>query len=376
MREPLLAQGMANYRQIDDEALKALLAYEIALTRGAELTLAYRNVIMVFSGQRRRRYRGRERLQDESCVVFLVRKKWNRKDKKLLKDAQALPNSLLTFVEWRGERMLVAVPTDVQTAEQHAAVRPQGQSAVCVRRQGHIDEYGTVAVGLSNGQRALSALHVLTPHFTSQGTLPVANSKVEFAAGRPQPLGPLLLGSSSAQGGRLVPAPAISLDAQIIDVSNVALLGQMLASMRISSAEPYVASVMRFHQLRVSSPSLVIEILAPLNRMGEMQKRNRMFAAFSSIAPHSFSVPYRATDGILDVVHWELVELDVLGGQQTLGGDSGSAVVFWRPDGTATLIGMHVAGTGNRSHVVPAWLLFSPNADDAVPLAGETPSGL
>lgn len=373
MREPLLEQAAANYAQIDDEALKARLAYEIAVTRGAELTLAYKSVILVLSGQRRRRQRGRERLQDESCVVFIVRKKWDRRDRKRLSDAQALPTGLLTFVEWRGERVLVAVPTDVQLSEKHAAVRPQGLSGVCVRRPGHIDEYGTVTIGLADGRRALSALHVLTPHFSIQGTSPVSSSRVEFAAGSPQPTAAALLGGSSAQGGRLVPAPGISLDAQLLDVSNVGLLGQMLADLPLSSAESYVASVTRFHQLRFSDPPPVIEILVPRNRMGSTQNRARVFAAFSTIAPHSFAVPYGAIDGILDVAHWELIELDALAGQQTRRGDSGSAVVFWRDDGTATLIGMHIAGVGSRAHVLPAWLLFSPDASDAVLLAGESP---
>ena len=50
LREPLLAQALENYERLDDAAQKMQLTYEVAQTRGAELTLAYDNVVMVASG--------------------------------------------------------------------------------------------------------------------------------------------------------------------------------------------------------------------------------------------------------------------------------------------------------------------------------------
>ena len=360
MREPLLAEAQENYARIDDEALKAQLAYEIALTRGAELTLAYKNVIMVLSGLRRRRWRGRERLQDENCVIFIVRRKWDKKGKVHARNVQTLPSSLLTYADWQGERVLVAVPTDVQLSEHHAAVRPQGLNGICIRRAGHVDECGAVTVGLGDTfALGMSALHVLTPHFTVQGTQAVADSRVEFARGSPQAPGAPLIGATTAKGGRLVPAPNFSLDAQLFSVADPNALRQMLSGMPLSQAEPFVASHARFNQLLFVNPRPAIEILVPQNRLGIPQNRARLFAAFSSMATHSLVVPYGALNGILNVVHQQMIELDALGGQTTLKGDSGSAVVLWRQDGSATLLGMHVAASGSRSHVIPTWLLFA-----------------
>lgn len=376
MREPLLGEAERNYALIDDEALKAQLAYEIAMTRGAELTLAYKNVVLVLAGQRRRRKRGREQLQDETCVIFLVRRKWDKKGKTRDADAQALPSALLTYVDWQGQRLLVAVPTDVQAASHHAAVRPQGMTGICIRRTGHVDECGAVTVGLGDDFAwGMSALHVLTPHYTVQGTQAVADSRVEFARGSPQLPGSPLIGTTSNRGGRLVPAPNLSLDAQLFKAHDPQALRQMLAELPLSRTEIFVASHARFNQLFFVSPRPVIEIMVPKNRLGLQQARGRVFAAFSSMATHSLVLPYGALNGILNVAHQQLIELDVLGGQTTLNGDSGCAVVLWRQDGSVTLLGMHIAAAGSRAHVIPAWLLFPGSAGAGAAAADGEPSG-
>src|SRR5690349_8207647 len=70
MREPMLQQAHANYALIDKPGVKLTLAREIAMTRSAELTLAYHNLVMVASGLRRRRRARTDELTDEPCVIF------------------------------------------------------------------------------------------------------------------------------------------------------------------------------------------------------------------------------------------------------------------------------------------------------------------
>lgn len=53
--------------------------------------------------------------------------------------------------------------------------------------------------------------------------------------------------------------------------------------------------------------------------------------------------------------------MECIGGM-TVPGDSGSPVVAWIEDRRCTLVGMHIAGDGGLSYVLPAWYLFFPGS--------------
>jgi hypothetical protein len=61
----LLAEARANSRKLADLAFLLGLAREIALARGPELTLAYRNVVMVQPGFKKERQGDRDQLTRE-----------------------------------------------------------------------------------------------------------------------------------------------------------------------------------------------------------------------------------------------------------------------------------------------------------------------
>jgi hypothetical protein len=97
----LLAEARANSKALEDASLLAVLAREVALTRGTEITLAYRNVILVTSGFKKSQRRGAHRLTNEPCVVFVVRRKWSA-EKTVAEHPQHLPRWLVAYAEHGG----------------------------------------------------------------------------------------------------------------------------------------------------------------------------------------------------------------------------------------------------------------------------------
>ncbi|MBT9492335.1 MAG: hypothetical protein IV107_08265, partial [Paucibacter sp.] len=106
LSKPLLTEARANTRLVArDVVFLSTLAREIALSRGPELTLAYRNLVWVVPGYRRKTVKPRTkstatpsdpprtRISDEVCIVFVVR----RKGSVYADSAQHLPRWLIHF---------------------------------------------------------------------------------------------------------------------------------------------------------------------------------------------------------------------------------------------------------------------------------------
>jgi hypothetical protein len=365
MDKPLLDEALRNYEAIQDTALKLQLAREIAHTRGAELTLAYRNVVMVAYGYKRRTLGEKETLVRVPSVIFVVRRKWTPTTRKP-DDAQHLPHRLLAYVTWEGRRMLVAVPTDVQLETSFAGARAQSDREICARSRTHAPEFGAVATlvdvrAAGETQRyGLTAMHVLTPAFDQTAGAPAAGVRIELAKGKPQPDGAPNIGTSLAIAGRLVQGPALSFDAQLFAIENPAEADRMLEGMPLSQVETYVSGPERLHQLAAADPPPALEILVADNHPDIKRLRPRLFATFSDGVLHTLPVSYSTpTGGLFSIQHYELVRLQCMDGAATIGGDSGSPVVAWTEDDRCTLLGMHIAaGDGGFAFIIPAWQLF------------------
>ena len=359
----VLAQGLRDFRGLADMALQLRLAREAATTRAAELTLAYRNVVMVCAGFRQRHLRnGQRRLTRTPCVVFVVRDKWPAGSHPP-DHPQHLPAGLLSFVEIDGRRELVAVPTDVQHESAFFGARDQAARAVYLDTAAA--EFGTLTCvvelrGPSGPKRyAMSALHVMSP-------MPEINPRkltedAEFslmAAGVP-PVVSTVLGTSLGLGGRLRSESLISFDVQLGAVLSWDALKPMLADMRLSSSHPYLTEEAGFDAI---SGRKNFELLVPDNHPNAGVPRPTMLAQFLHYMPSSFPIDYDVTlagdPGISPVHHWQLLQFELLNQRETLPGDSGSPVVVWNNDGSCTLVGMHIAGNGSLSYAIPSWRLF------------------
>ena len=167
---------------------------------------------------------------------------------------------------------------------------------------------------------------------------------------------------SSPIGGRYVVGAGMSFDVQLAELSDPQAARGMLDDLPLAANEPYIASAKRLHQLVAANAA--IEIMVPANHPAFIdQVRPRMSATFTGPMESGFAIPYVLKTGgrfvRTPLHHTELIRLQPLGGQMTLEGDSGCAVVCWLDDNNCTLLGMFIAGDDEFSYAIPAWQLFN-----------------
>lgn len=372
-RHPDEAAAIARFAGLPIAA-QIQLAREVVITRAAELTLAYRNLVMVTAGFRSRRASsGLHEVHDEVCILFVVKRKWS--DPGQAVRGQVLPRHLLTFGNVDGQRVLFAVPTDVQPARWFVGAVARADSAVAVDVQDpEHPAHGTMTCGVRvdasapEGSMALSALHVLSP-------VPVIN-KVAPGAGLPVRLvgSAAAIGRSSQWGGRLV-GSGVSFDAQLASIEDDTWPAAAFAGLPLSATRPYVVDEAMFDAMTATQR---FQVLAPANHPKHLgSPRDPMIAQFVAYAydelPIDYSVRTSAGTTTAEIRHRELLMLRVMEDcPAPEAGDSGSAVVTWWPDGSVTLVGMFIASPDDKMtarvvYVLPAWHLFNPNNWDALP---------
>lgn len=358
-------------------AKQLALARESAQARAPELVRAYRNVVHVTSGYRKRRAAsGEEHLVPEPCIVFVVRRKWPSSRSINLDDPQRLPKSLLAWDTVEGQRVMCAIPTDVQVEADLRGVRPRG-ATLGITEDPSREVTGTLTCLIdvqSAGARTrylVSALHVFSP--SPQITPPMltqGNSFVPMHSDRTTRVPPPLA-TTSGFGGALRDAGtgSSSLDVQlaIIAPSAQARVRAALADLRLSPTRPFVTDKAMFERL---STQRLFDLAVPGNHPGRppVEPRPRMVCAFSRWLDRAFSIPYPARSGATnvtcDAVHDELVEMVVRGSNWPLPGDSGCALVVYFDDGSCALAGMFIASDEKLAfaYAIPAWNLLDPTA--------------
>lgn len=371
----LLAQAQANSRALQDTSLLALLANELALTRGPELTLAYRSVVMVSAGFKKTQHRGSHRLTLAPCVVFIVRRKWSAGQTDA-GHAQHLPRWLVAYAEHGGERQPFALLTDVQEETAFSGALAHGHGATWTEPPDRPWEIGAIACAVQlthdNGTETclLSAQHVFTP------TADVASGTLE--SGLPvRPLDDLghslalpMLAVTLAWGGILRaaqnPHPP-SFDVQLARLVDVASARQIVGAPTLNAAEPWVPSLQRLLQLNAQH---WLQLVVPQNHPDGCG-RAPMKAQLDSVLPLPFAINYfvrrGSQPGTAWVYHEGLLKLQIEGPLCPLAGDSGSAVVVTHDDGSATLVGLYIGGNQSAAYVIPAWQLFDARLYHALP---------
>jgi len=346
------------------------LVREIVTTRARELTLGYRNVAAVLAGYKASTAADGEALYPQPCVVFVVKRKWASAVAGT--PEQRLPARLLTYGPDAAcggadlaERVLYAVPTDVQLAQHYIGARAQAAGCITVADPDPVCNLpGTLTCwvrihSLSGGapQRlGLSAMHVLSP----VPRLPLPAEGAGFSAmGAP----PVVRGSSLRWGGQMNLDTGQAFDAQCADVADSSWLDSAYAGWQLSATDPFLTSPAALDRL---APHTLFRILVPDNhpaaggvaRPPVLAQFRAMVGAETDIAyqvrrsGQRFEVPLR---------HEELIVLQLqASGPPTLSGDSGSAVLAVQADGSNVLVGMHIAAAQGLSFVLPAWQLFDP----------------
>ena len=345
------------------------LVREIVATRARELTLGYRNVAAVLAGYKASTAAGGEALFPQPCVVFVVKRKWASADAGT--PEQRLPARLLTYGPAAGggaglaERVLYAVPTDVQLAQHYIGARAQAAGCITVEDPDPVCRLpGTLTCwvrihSLSGGapQRlGLSAMHVLSP--VPRQPLPAEGAG--FAAmGAP----PLVRGSSLPWGGHMNLDTGQVFDAQCAAVADSAWLDSAYAGWQLSASDPFLTSPAAFDRL---APHTLFRILVPDNHPAAgSAARPPVLAQFRAMAGAETDIAYQVRRSgqhfEVPLRHEELIVLQLqTSGPPTLSGDSGSPVLAVQADGSNVFVGMHIAAAQGLSFVLPAWQLFDP----------------
>lgn len=352
--DPLLDEATRAFDRLDP-ALKLTLAREIALTRGPELTLAYRNLVMVASGFRvRRTDAGIEARTAEACVLFVVRTKSH--PDRIRDPRQILPARLLAHATVDGVRTLVAVPTDVQHERAYAGATPQSDCSITVadREVGTLTALVDVRSAGRTRRMAISALHVLSSGASPRVDPSDGDEVVQTVSGAKAGDH---IGRSTTIGGHLEAGPALSFDVQLFEVSNKGRAAAMLGHGIDPAGLPIVVSHPHLDELLAQMHS--IEFMVAANHPKAPPDRSRMFAAYASTVGPAYSINYGSKGSPFLVHHQELLRFAILNDDATLPGDSGSAVYLWHLNETPMLVGMHIGVRDGHSLVIPAWHLLS-----------------
>ena len=363
---PLLREARANTQRCrNDVAFLASLAREISLSRARELTLAYRSVVGVMPGFRRKRSKQGARTSSELCVVFIVR----RKREVDPASAQYLPRWLITFAERDGLRQPFALPTDVQDAAEHHGATAHTDSAVWAQRDGWPSANGSFAalVTLRHAAGAqtcvLSAQHVLTP-FPDGGALQIrAGLPVSPLDASGSQVDAPRLGTSLPIGGLLrdderPDRPSFDVQLAALDPAGDTLLRQRTPLRGLNAAQPWVR---RFEDLMLLDRDGWFHLLTPDNH-ATSPGRGAIRMTLAHMPPTPVGLDYDMGGGpvaqIRQVYHAELLGFTAVDSGKPIKGDSGSPIVVRRDDGTMTLVAMHIGGGNGMSWAIPAWRLF------------------
>lgn len=362
----LMAEAIANTGRIaGDVAFLAGLAREVAQTRAAELTRAYRQLVWVLPGFRRKQRDGRTVASNEVCVIFVVRRKAVMDPE----HAQHLPRWLVTFAEHEGRRQPFALPTDVQDASGYAGATAHTAHGVWTRRPGFAAEDGSFAclVDLATDEGSLTcllgAMHVFTPN--PDGTLQVQPGHVVMpltATGKA--LGNTPLAEGLPWGGVLrddenADAPSFDVQLAVVDDAAQAMARERVPLRNLNVQRPFVSSLQDLLAL-LGEPGGFF-LLTPDNHpqqpaRGEVPLSLAAMPATASF-PYSFATPAGLVDK--EVFHAEPLRFDQVDDRSPLPGDSGSPIVFIHPDGTMTFVAMHIGGDGaGNSWAIAAWRIF------------------
>lgn len=364
-RHPEEDEAASRFDMLEPPSRKMALVREIVATRAAELTLAYRNVVMLTAGfKSRRNADGAEEVHPQPCVIFVVKYKWA--PGAAGPPTQALPSRLLCFGGNGAERRLYAVPTDVQPASEfHGAVARTASCVLVADPEPDFRLPGTVTCGVrlhggaGEPALALSAMHVLSP--IAAQSLPAADAELTAIGS-----GPKVRGHSTAWGGHIDGETGTGFDAQLAGIDDTTWFNAAFAGMALAPDRPYVDTREAFDDL---AARMRFQILAPANHPNHLGvEREPMLAQFTDMAPQEQTIDYQIRfRGLFQTVairHRELIRLRVLDAcPPPQSGDSGSAVITWWTDGAMVLTGMFIAshGTPGRErvcYVLPSWQLF------------------
>jgi len=315
------------------------LTRELVETRGAELCRAYRDVVAVSYGLRRRRNddTGAREVIREPCVTLVVKKKWPKKKKWPTNSRVAklrLPEHLFAYWTADGTRTLCAVGTDVEDVAERAAIRPHAAPRKIVADTDAVSTSGVITCAVdrstSSDPHAVSCQHVFNlSEVLAPDRFRPATVRIDGGA---------KLGTTEDVRGPFGDAVAQSLDCQLALVTDSGQLGAALGGLRIDGHLTNPDQALALAQCWIHTPD------------------GPIVSSVKEVVHSEYGFDY-GNKGAHDIRH-EMLFL-VHTASPTKPGYSGSPVSTQEDGGD--LIGMHIGGNEtDLSIVIPAWHVLDP----------------
>jgi hypothetical protein len=315
---------------------------EVVLTRGKELRLAYPDIMALGHGVRTVTMRGKRKILDEQCVVFMVRRKWDSEPKTMQKRARRLPGHLMAYCSTRTGRQMCAIPTNVESGHRYKKVKPhrqyviarnppitaqQGVFCCAVRIPGIAAEFG------------LSCHHVLAMSTqTNPPGSPASGAQVSPAGSQAS------MGALSAMGQLVPDSEVVSIDAALARIADMGAFALAIGGNPTTFWDR--SSTINQCWVQCPPPGSVSELGAPTGTVSANYVNT--FFDYSGITYFK-----SGTQPCQKVV----IELQFNSSPSPKAGDSGSPVV----DQNGMLLGMYIAGSddGTLGFMLPADVLMS-----------------
>jgi len=319
------------------------LAEEIVETRASELCRAYRNVVDVSFGYKRRldSKSGKKRIVRTPCVTFVVKSKWRgRRDTE-----ESLPKHLFAYWKIGRTRKLCAVPTDVEPASEFARAQPQAAVRARIAVKDATTGRGIFGATTCAVQReGDSSLYALSCRHVFSISDSLHQRRVVNAEVRLQRKDGEIFARTVGVRGPLADAPTVSFDAQLarVNVNMIAQFRATLAGMTFSKRARGVRDIP--DKFWINTPRSFVK--GGRRRQVRVRAEKLRFV-FDRIIIYP---------GVGRVQHAMLIESQVA--PATLAGDSGSPAVTHISGGM--LLGMHIAGGRGLSYLIPAWQILAP----------------
>ena len=337
LRDPLDAAHKA-WRRLSRKR-KLHVARCLVEDHGEELKSEFKDLIAVSYGYRATGKSRQDRTVDrtEPCVGFLVARKFRPRNAS--ERERRLPSVLLAYAEHRGKRVLVAVPTDVESAK--VISRPVRAQNIRIRVTGGAStnlqtDFGILAavVKLPDGDDlyGLSCFHVLALTAFFGGQIPNNVTVTADQSGT-------YLGGLSQYVGKLDVNASANFDAALAPLDPPGL-----AALQSHVTRTCNGVLTDAHDLTQSYGSYLI-----------FGKDNRRIAVGFSKRWREFPIQY---EGIGQVKHPWVIQSELTNGAATLAGDSGSPVLGRQQ---TQFLGMHIAGDG----AMLAFMIAAPDLLDA-----------
>jgi hypothetical protein len=305
-----------------------LLARELVAARRGELTRAYADVISVAAGFRVSKERaGRPEVRPEVCVSFVVK---GKRRKSSVPAARRVPEALFAYWTIGQERVLCAVPTDVDDARRLRRIRALAQvEAVATGQSDNAPGAIACAVKRANGVYAISCRHVFgmalmpNPPAVDAPEIRIATETIAFA-------------HATQYAGPLANHLQYSFDSQLAEVKDLERLQDALGDIT------YASRALGWDDLQVGVDSWILTPRGPV---------------LAQYAKQHFD-PVEYSNALNDIRHRVLARFVTPNGS-AIEGDSGAPIMSAQRGGK--LLGMLVAGDQETyALAIPAWDLLEP----------------